>query len=451
MATRPNPTGPPATATEAMACYAICAPGVERLAATELDHLGARVEGQERGGIPFTADLATLYRVHLHALLLHRVVVRIATFRAGALPELFRRTRQIAWEGWLAAGSTVDVRATSHQSRLYHTGAIAERVALAVAERLAESRGRNPPGPDLRDRDPAGHNLRGPARRDLPGGPNASAPKSDDPGPAGLPGGGESRGNTPGGGGWAEPPPQLLLARLDENRCTLSLDASGALLHRRGYRLATGRAPLRESLACAVLALAGWRPGLPLLDPMCGAGTFAIEAARQGLGIAPGVERSFAFQRWRTFDTVRWAGLVAAAEAYRRTTLAAPIHGSDRDPRAVVAARANAARAGVATVVTFDTGDLFNLTPTGPAGVVVLNPPYGRRIGGGDATLYRRLGDLLRDRLPGYRYAVVCPTPTLADATRLSGRRVLLTHGGQRVVVAAGRLSPQIPDLRPFQ
>ncbi len=366
-----------------MVCYATCAPGVERLAVAEITRLGGRIDGRERGGVSFSADLPTLYRVHLHGSLLHRVVVRVATFRAGALPELFRKTRRLAWEGWLVHGSVVEVRATSHRSRLYHTGAIAERVVAAVAERLAES------------------------------------------------GSGDAEGS----------PPLLLFARLENNRCTLSLDASGELLHRRGYRLAAARAPLRETLACAVLELAGWRPELPLLDPMCGAGTFAIEAARHALGIAPGLERPFAFQRWQTFDAPLWARLVAEAEEKRRGTLPAPIRASDLNPEAVAVARANAERAGVADVVRLREGDLFDLVPEGPPGVVVLNPPYGRRIGGRNpAALYRRIGDLLRDRFPGWRYALLCPTPSLADATGLTGDRHRLSHGGQRVVLVAGRL-----------
>jgi len=244
-----------------------------------------------------------------------------------------------------------------------------------------------------------------------------------------------------GGAGANGAPPQLLFARLEANRCTLSLDASGELLHRRGHRLATAKAPLRESLACAVLDLAGWRPELPLLDPMCGAGTFAIEAARHALAIAPGAERPFAFQRWQTFDAALWARLSAAAAASRRTTLPAPIRATDLNPEAVAAARANAERAGVAEVVTIEERDLFDLIPAGPPGVVVLNPPYGRRIGSSDiAALYRRIGELLRDRFAGWRYAIVCGDPTLARATTLTGDRHRLTHGGRQVTVLTGRL-----------
>ncbi len=372
------------TSTPPLTCYATCPPGAERLAAAELARLGARTGVRERGGIAFTGDRATLYRAHLHGRLLHRVVARVATFRAGALPELFRRTGRLPWEGWLTAATTVEVRATSHRSRLYHTGAIAERVAKAVAARLAAT----------------------------------------------------------GDGGTTDSPPLLLFARLEENRCTLSLDASGELLHRRGYRLATAKAPVRESLACAVLDLAGWRPELPLLDPMCGAGTFAIEAARRALAIAPGADRPFAFQRWRTFNAPLWERLVAKAASLRRTTLPAPIRASDRDGSVVAAARANAERGGVAAVVELREGDLFDLTPEGPPGVIVLNPPYGRRIGDADiADLYRRIGAHLRDRFVGWRYAILCPTTTLADATGLPRKRHRFTHGGRQVVVVTGRLA----------
>ncbi len=365
-----------------LTCHAACTPGVERLLAAEVSRLGGEIVEQEHGGLSFTTDLAGLYHLHLHGRLASRVVVRVARFRARALPELFRRARAVAWEQWLPAGATVTVRAASHRSRLYHTGAVAERVAAAVAARL---------GP--------------PAEEE------------------------------------ATSPSHLLLARLEANQCTLSLDASGELLHRRGYRLASGPAPLRETLACAVLQLAGWRPELPLLDPMCGAGTFAIEAARWALGIPPGTARDFAFQRWRNHDAALWERLLAEARVRCRATLPAPVVALDRDPKAVAAARANAERAGVADALVLHRGDLFDHRPEGPAGVVVLDPPYGRRIGGPDTPgLYRKIGAHLRAHFPGWRYALLCPTPRLAHTTGLTGKRHRLTHGGKRVVLVAGRL-----------
>jgi putative N6-adenine-specific DNA methylase len=239
-----------------------------------------------------------------------------------------------------------------------------------------------------------------------------------------------------------DPATQQVLIRLVNNQCTISLDTSGELLHRRGYRLATAKAPLRETLACAVLTLCGWRPDQPLLDPFCGAGTFAIEAARWVLGIPPGWDRSFAFHSWPSFDQATWEALRAGMGAARRAALPCPITCSDREPGAVRMARDNAARAGVVDLVPIEQGDFFDLRPGAPPGLVVINAPYGHRVGHGDLrALYRHLGDHLREHFRGWRYAVLCGNPTLARATGLTpDRGHSLLHGGRHVPLLHGLL-----------
>jgi len=224
------------------------------------------------------------------------------------------------------------------------------------------------------------------------------------------------------------------------NQCTISLDTSGELLHRRGYRLATAKAPLRETLACAVLALCGWHPDLPLVDPFCGAGTFAIETARWVLGIPPGWDRPFAFQSWPSFDRTAWETLRDGATASLRPTLPAPITCSDRDPGAVRIARENARRAGVDDCLPIVQRDFFDLRPHDPPGLVVINAPYGRRIVRGDLrTLHRRIGTHLRIHFPAWRYALLCGSPSLARATGLSVTQThTLPHGGRPVTLITG-------------
>src|SRR5204863_1759229 len=168
-------------------------------------------------------------------------------------------------------------------------------------------------------------------------------------------------------------------------RFTFSVDASGELLHRRGARTEVGAAPLRETLAAGVLALAGWTPAEPLCDPMCGAGTIPIEAAALALDRAPGLARAFATSRWPLFAAHPELERALVAEAQTRAAAAAPgaliIAGSDRDPKLVESARRNAVRAGVESHIAFTCADLGDARAPAGTGLVVVNPPYGRRLG----------------------------------------------------------------------
>jgi putative N6-adenine-specific DNA methylase len=247
------------------------------------------------------------------------------------------------------------------------------------------------------------------------------------------------------------------------DRFTFSVDASGELLHRRGARTEIGAAPLRETLAAGVLALAGWSPAEPLCDPMCGAGTIPIEAALVAADRAPGLERPFAATRWPLFAArpeVERALVEEARTRAGRGPVAPPtITGSDRDPRLVESARRNAERAGVAAYVAFTCADLDAVHAPAPSGLVVVNPPYGRRLGfrdpvrsaprrGGAAAsprlverAYRDLGRALRARFAGWRAAVLVPerTPPAALGFPVTARFPLV-NGGLRVTLAVCRI-----------
>jgi putative N6-adenine-specific DNA methylase len=213
---------------------------------------------------------------------------------------------------------------------------------------------------------------------------------------------------------------------------SLYLDTSGEALFKRGYRKEQGEAPLRENLAAGILHLAGWQPGMALLDPMCGSGTFLIEAAQMALNIAPGAERWFAFEHMKNFDAAAWDKIYQEATAAELPKAPLPIYGSDVSSTVLMAARANLATAGLAEVVTLKQINLLDVTPPAPTGVLVTNPPYAIRIGEQEemARLYPRIGDLLKQKFGGWRACFLSADMRLAKLIRLSvSRRIPLYNG----------------------
>jgi putative N6-adenine-specific DNA methylase len=402
---RTNPSSA-ARATDALGdtrrCYAVCALGLEKLLASELGAMaiGPHAVDGESGGVEFDASLRTLYEANLRLRTASRLLVRLGTFHVRALGELERRARELPWERYIMPGRSVRVRVTSRKSRLYHTGAIAERVAVAMTSRsggVAESAG-------------SGSGSEAGAGR-------VAAVEDDAPD-------GES---------------QLVVVRVFHDRCTISIDSSGALLHRRGYRLATAKAPLRETLAAALLLASEWDARSPLLDPMCGSGTIVIEAALMARRIAPGSGRDFAFQTWPDFDPALWESVLA--DAHARILPAAPcrILGSDRDAGAVAAAIANAERAGVAGDVEFTRRALSAIDPPAEPGWVVTNPPYGSRMGSPARlrNLYAQLGKVLRTRCDGWRVALLSADRRLETSMGIRLSTALETRNGGIAVRAS--------------
>jgi len=227
-------------------------------------------------------------------------------------------------------------------------------------------------------------------------------------------------------------PTQLFVVRVVRDEFTLSIDSSGELLHRRGYRLESAKAPMRETLGAAMLLAAGWRGQAPLLDPMCGSGTLPIEAALIARRIAPGLRRGFAFERWPAFDAAAWRDVRGRAEAEVLPRSPVRITGSDRDAGAVAAALENAARAGVADDVEFREAALSAATADAGPGLLVSNPPYGVRVGEerGLRDLYATLGKLVTQRLIGWSVALLTANPRLDAATGLDWREVFRTSNG---------------------
>ena len=370
-------------------CFAVTAPGLAPLAARELTALGATAATAEAGGVAFTADAARLADAQLRLRTVSRVLVRLATFRATAFHELERAARQVDWARVLPSGAPFTLRVTCRKSRLYHSDAVAERVAGAIVRTIsgAEWMAGNAPADEAEPEE------------------SASA---------------------------AVVTPQLFVVRLDHDRCTISADASGALLHRRGYRLAVARAPLRETLAAAMLLGVEYDSAHPLVDPFGGSGTIAIEAALLARRIAPGLHRTFAAERWPAVPAEVWPAARAAATAEILPSAPAPIVLADRDAGAVEAARANAERAGVSRDVEIREAALSALEPPPGQGLLIANPPYGVRVGETKPLrdLFARLGQVARARCAGWDLALLSADRGLEAQVGLRWTECLRTSNG---------------------
>jgi putative N6-adenine-specific DNA methylase len=389
-----------AARTDSLSWFAVVAPGLEEAARREIAALAdVRDARVVEGGVEWRGPPAVGLRANLWLRVVTRVLVRVGSAHAREFGKLRHGLARLPWGPFVAPGATIAVRASTSRCRLYHTGAIAEQVALGLADAVG--------GVKLTEK-----------------GAEAEADAT-------------------------------IYVRGVADEFTFSVDASGELLHRRGARTEVGAAPLRETLAAGVLALAGWTPGTALCDPMCGAGTFPIEAATQALGLAPGLTRTFATERWPLF--VEKPELVAAIRAEARAATATPtddapivpICGSDRDAKLVESARRNAERAGVASRVTFACAALTDARPPAPSGLVVVNPPYGRRLGDPRHTArsYRDLGQALRARFGGWRAAVLVParTPPIALGLPVE-ERFPLTNGGLRVELVVCAIPAAAPS-----
>ena len=237
---------------------------------------------------------------------------------------------------------------------------------------------------------------------------------------------------------------QLFIVRVVRDEFTISIDSSGELLHMRGYRQEQGKAPLRETLAAALLLAAGWQGDRALLDPFCGSGTIPIEGALIARRIPPGLRRQFAFMGWPSFDAREWDALLAEAGTGMLASSPVPIHGSDRDRGAIAAASANAGRAGVGADVTFEARAISAIEAREDTGLIATNPPYGVRVGEARALrdLFARFGQVARERFPAWDVAMYSAREHLAGQAALPWESLFrTTNGGLRVdaLYARGR------------
>ncbi|MBS0241067.1 MAG: class I SAM-dependent RNA methyltransferase [Proteobacteria bacterium] len=356
--------------TDPLEIFLIATPGLEAALCDEARSLRFAAPAVIPGGVALRGTWTDVWRANLELRGPTRVLVRLARFRAQHLSELDKRSRRVDWRRILRPDVAVHVEAVCRKSKIYHSGAAAERIGRAISEELGAS----------------------------------ISPEAD----------------------------VTVMARLENDICTISVDTSGEPLHKRGYKEATAKAPIRETMAALFLRQCGYDGTCPVLDPMCGSGTFVIEAAEIAAGLKPGRSRSFAFEKLATYDADAWQALKQPRPA---KPLPFRFFGSDRDAGAIRMSEGNAARAGLSSLADFNVCPVADLTrPDGPAGLVIVNPPYGDRIGDKSrlSGLYRTLGQVLMSRFGGWRVGLVTSSRDLARSTRLPflppGRPV--SHGG---------------------
>ncbi len=383
-----------------MKFFATCAKGTEGALRRELAALRLPAVTGGRGGVSFEGRLEHGMRACLHARAAMRVLLQLASFPAPDADALYQGVRSVEWTEWLTARTTLAVEATVSSSAITHSQFAALKVKDAVVDALRDRLGARP------DVDPKDPDVR-------------------------------------------------IVLHLAQDQADLSLDLAGEPLHRRGYRLAMTPAPLKETLAAAVLSLGRVPFELPFVDPMCGSGTLAIEHALSARRIAPGLQRAFGFQRWPCYRGATqslWDRMKERARADALPRAPAPIVARDLFAKALDAARRNAAAAGVAQDVEIEQGDARRLEPRWPEGTLCLNPPYGERLMGKRERSPDRRGE---DQTP--RAGARPPPRSESHGSRLQlqglyrglAEALRRHHGWHAVVLSASPLFDEALGLEP--
>ncbi len=357
--------------------FAPCPRGLEPVLVTELQQLGASALQARSGGVQFQGGWDICYRVNLHSRIASRILWQVASQAYANEADVYKTAHALPWNKWFTPALTIRVNVAAIKCPLRSLDFVALKIKDAVCDKFRELTGSRPSVDTVR-------------------------------------------------------PDIRIHGFLDVQKFTLYLDTSGDALFKRGLRQAAGEAPLRENLAAGILHLAGWRPGIALLDPMCGSGTFLLEAAQMALNIAPGSGRNFAFEKFMDFDHTLWHTLKEAALTQQKPKTPQPIFGSDLYGDALANARANLSAAGFSAVVTLKQANMLEVSAPAPTGVLVTNPPYGVRIGEQQqlAELYPKLGDMLKKKFSGWSAHIFTADPMLPKSIRLTAsRRIPLFNG----------------------
>lgn len=357
--------------------FATCPRGLEPILAAELAQLGTESIEAVDGGVGFAGELATGYAVNLESRVASRVLWRVGEAGYRSEHDLYEAAREIEWPRWFSPGHTIRVNVAAIKAPVKSLDFVTLRVKDAVCDVFRDARGRRP-DVDTRSPDVRVH---------------------------------------------------VFLTR---DMATFYLDTSGEALFKRGWRGAAGAAPLRENLAAGILKLAGWTAPTPLLDPMCGSGTFLVEAAMMALDVAPGLGRRFGFEKLANFDSEAWKMLVERARARRRTPHPLPIHGSDKSGSVLKLARDNLAATGLEAAVHLKQMDILDGGPPAAAGIIVMNPPYGERLADRDelAAFYPKLGDALKQRYSGWTAYILTADLRLAKLIGLAASKRTPLYNG---------------------
>lgn len=365
------------SSSRAEAFFAPCPRGLEALLAEELGALGARAPQAVAGGVAFSGDWAVCYRVNLWSRLASRVLWRIAEFDYGSEDDVYAAARQVNWFDLFDVNRTLRVYVTAQKSLVKSLEFVTLRVKDAVCDRFRDDVGRRP------DVDRADPDVR-------------------------------------------------VHVFLEEKRGALYLDTSGEPLFKRGWRAETVEAPLRENLAAGIVMLTGWQFEQALLDPMCGGATLLVEAAAMARGRAPGMKRSFGFEKLDSFNSGLWKALREAAAQPAKQAPKLALFGSDADAKSLTAARRNLAAAGVERWVTLEAVDVLSRKAPAESGVMIANPPYGERIGEAEALtrFYPKLGDALKQNFTAWNCFFFTADRRMEKLIRLqTSRRTVLYNG----------------------
>ncbi len=350
--------------------FATCPRGLEGVLADELVALGAEEVEKTGGGVGFFGPMTLCYAANLHSRVATRILLRVSAGKYQNEEDVYQGALAVFWHKWFAASRTIAVKVVAQDSPLKSLNFITLRIKDAVCDRFREESGQRPSvqtlHPDIR-----------------------------------------------------------VHAFLTRDRYTLYLDTSGESLYKRGLRKQSGLAPINENLAAGILKLSGWKPDEALYDPMCGSGTFLMEAAQMALNIAPGLGRDFAFERMLRMDAKAWTRMKAEALAACQPVRPLPIFGSDVMGRSLRDADSNLKAAGLREAVTLSKVDILEIEPPADSGVLVMNPPYGVRLGEEEelAALYPKLGNVLKQKFANWRAYIISADANLPKLIRLSASK----------------------------
>ena len=372
--------------------FAATSPGFETVCLSELLKFQPPAGNAQAipGGVEFNGRLEICYQANLNLRSANRILMRIHTLKSTNFRQLERKVGDIPWELYLPPGCPLNIHAATKHCRLYHSGAISEKIQKAIHLRMS--------GMELEEELPR----------------TASAH-------------------------------QNIFIRGVDDRFTVSIDSSGDLLYKRGLKKHTGKAPLRETLAAAALLLAEYDPGLPLLDPLCGAGTFSLEAALMTKRIPAGWFRNFAFSQWPSFRPKRWNYIRRQSESGFLRPIRPTIFASDTDPDACQDLERCAEEFHLSDTIRIHHKDFFDLDPgefAEQTGLICINPPYGRRLGGRRESekFFEAICEKLKQVYTGWKLVLIAPGKKLAAKVPFKTKQFPISHGGLKPVLMVGKI-----------
>ncbi len=357
--------------------FATCPRGLEVPLINELSEISAADIKKDDGGVHFSGDISVCYKANLFVRTAGRIYWKVSSSEYRNEQDIYDLAYLIPWHKWFDVSRTIRVSMVGIRCPLKSLNFAGLKIKDAICDRFRKECGSRP------DVDPNNPDIR-------------------------------------------------IHGFVTEKELVISIDTSGDTLFKRGFREETNAAPIRENLAAGILYLAGWKPGIPLLDPMCGSGTFLIEAAQMSLNIAPGISRKFAFEKFKDFDRDLWLKICEKAVEEELDVTELPIFGSDISADAVEMAKTNLNNAGLLEAVTLNCSDILDISAPADNGLIVANLPYGERMGEINELrdLYPKIGDTLKKNFSGWNAYLLSSDLQMPKFIRLSvSKRTPLFNG----------------------